>query len=108
MSGQDCVRAASCAGAHAAAVIRDTVPLHEGHGNVTRPVRVTSEKCAKVPSWEIYGPSAELQRPSRRWVEKRFLDIRYWNEPEQGGHFAAFERPKLFVAEVRAFFRLVR
>jgi hypothetical protein len=50
-----------------------------------------------------YGPSAELQRPSRRWAKRRFLDIRYWNEPERGGHFAAFERPKLFVDEVRAF-----
>ena len=36
------------------------------------------------------------------------VDIRYWNEPERGGHFAAFERPKLFVDEVSAFFRLVR
>jgi len=50
----------------------------------------------------------ELQRPSRRWAEKRFLDIRYWNEPDRGGHFAAFEQPQLFVDEVRAFFRLVR
>jgi pimeloyl-ACP methyl ester carboxylesterase len=50
----------------------------------------------------------ELQRPSRRWAEKRFVDIRYWNEPERGGHFAAFEQPGLFVNEVRAFFRLVR
>jgi pimeloyl-ACP methyl ester carboxylesterase len=50
----------------------------------------------------------ELQRPSRRWAEKRFLDIRYWNEPDRGGHFAAFEQPELFVDEVRAFFRLVR
>jgi pimeloyl-ACP methyl ester carboxylesterase len=50
----------------------------------------------------------ELQRPSRRWAEKRFLDIRYWNEPERGGHFAAFEQPELFVDELRAFFRLVR
>ncbi|HYZ12262.1 MAG TPA: alpha/beta fold hydrolase [Actinomycetota bacterium] len=50
----------------------------------------------------------ELQRPSRRWAEKRFVDIRYWNEPERGGHFAAFEQPELFVDEVRAFFRLVR
>jgi pimeloyl-ACP methyl ester carboxylesterase len=50
----------------------------------------------------------ELQRPSRRWAEKRFLDIRYWSEPERGGHFAAFEQPALFVDEVRAFFRLVR
>jgi epoxide hydrolase len=50
----------------------------------------------------------ELQRPSRRWAEQRFVDIRYWNEPERGGHFAAFEQPELFVNEVRAFFRLVR
>jgi pimeloyl-ACP methyl ester carboxylesterase len=50
----------------------------------------------------------ELQRPSRRWAEKRFLDIRYWNEPPRGGHFAAFEQPELFVEEVRSFFRLVR
>jgi epoxide hydrolase len=50
----------------------------------------------------------ELQRPSRRWAAKRFTDIRYWNEPARGGHFAAFEQPELFVEEVRAFFALVR
>jgi epoxide hydrolase len=50
----------------------------------------------------------ELQRPSRRWAERRFVDIRHWNEPARGGHFAAFEQPELFVDEVRAFFRLVR
>jgi epoxide hydrolase len=50
----------------------------------------------------------ELQRPSRRWAEKRFTDIRYWNEPGKGGHFAAFEQPGLFVGELRSFFRLVR
>ncbi len=50
----------------------------------------------------------ELQRPSRRWAEKRFVDIRYWSEPGRGGHFAALEQPELFVEEVRSFFRLVR
>jgi epoxide hydrolase len=50
----------------------------------------------------------ELQRPSRRWAERRFRDIRHWNELERGGHFAAFEQPELFVDELRAFFRLVR
>jgi pimeloyl-ACP methyl ester carboxylesterase len=50
----------------------------------------------------------ELQRPSRRWAEQRFTNIRYWNEPAKGGHFAAFEQPELFVDEVRSFFRLVR
>jgi epoxide hydrolase len=50
----------------------------------------------------------ELQRPSRRWAARRFTDIRYWNEPDRGGHFAALEQPDLFVNEVRSFFRLVR
>jgi epoxide hydrolase len=50
----------------------------------------------------------ELQRPSRRWAERRFLDIRHWNELDKGGHFAAFEQPELFVDELRSFFRLVR
>ncbi|GAA1023511.1 hypothetical protein [Amycolatopsis albidoflavus] len=43
----------------------------------------------------------ELQRPSRRWAERRFPNIRYWNEPGKGGRFAAFEQPALFVDEVR-------
>jgi epoxide hydrolase len=50
----------------------------------------------------------EIQRPSRRWAARRFTDIRYWNEPAAGGHFAAFEQPEQFVTEVRSFFRIVR
>lgn len=50
----------------------------------------------------------EMPRPSRRWAAQRYTDIRYWNEPDKGGHFSAFEQPELFVNEVRAFFRLVR
>ncbi len=50
----------------------------------------------------------ENPRPSRRWAARRFVDIRYWNELDRGGHFAAWEQPELFVDEVRAFFRLVR
>ncbi|MBU2662678.1 hypothetical protein KOI35_04085 [Actinoplanes bogorensis] len=41
----------------------------------------------------------ELQRPSRRWAERRFPNVRYWNEPGKGGHFAAFEQLALFVDE---------
>ena len=47
-------------------------------------------------------------RISRRWAETRFTDIRWWNELDAGGHFAAFEQPALFVDELRSFFRLVR
>ena len=50
----------------------------------------------------------ENPRPSRRWAQKRFTDIRYWGEPARGGHFAAFEQPELFVAELRAGLRALR
>jgi pimeloyl-ACP methyl ester carboxylesterase len=60
-----------------------------------------------VPSGMSIFPK-EIFRLSRRWAENRFTDIRYWNELDRGGHFAAFEQPETFVEEVRAFFRLVR
>jgi hypothetical protein len=44
----------------------------------------------------------------RRWVETRYLDLRYYNRPARGGHFAAYERPELFVEEVRAGLRATR
>ncbi|HEX7995398.1 MAG TPA: epoxide hydrolase [Streptosporangiaceae bacterium] len=50
----------------------------------------------------------EIIRCSRRWAERSFADLRYWNEPEKGGHFAAFEQPDIFVDEVRAAFRAMR
>jgi len=50
----------------------------------------------------------EIFRASRRWAEKRFTKLVYWNELERGGHFAAFEQPELFVGELRACFRAMR
>ncbi len=49
----------------------------------------------------------EIFRASRRWIETRAKDLRYYNQPEKGGHFAAFEQPELFVEEVRSCFRLM-
>jgi pimeloyl-ACP methyl ester carboxylesterase len=50
----------------------------------------------------------EIFRPSRRWAERQFPDLRYWNELDKGGHFAAFEQPAAFIDEVRAAFRAFR
>jgi pimeloyl-ACP methyl ester carboxylesterase len=50
----------------------------------------------------------EIFRPSRRWAQQQFTDLRYWNELDRGGHFAAFEQPEAYVAEVRAAFRSMR
>ena len=35
----------------------------------------------------------EVPRPSRRQAERRFANIVYWNEPDRGGHFAAWNNP---------------
>ncbi|MGI5171327.1 epoxide hydrolase family protein [Spirillospora sp. CA-253888] len=67
----------------------------------------TTTDLVTVPTGCSIFPK-ENPRPSRRWAEKRFTDIRHWNELDRGGHFAAFEQPELFVEEVRTFFRLVR
>jgi pimeloyl-ACP methyl ester carboxylesterase len=50
----------------------------------------------------------EIFRCSKRWAEKRFEKLVYWNELERGGHFAAFEQPEQFVQEVRNCFRPLR
>ncbi|MFZ4519113.1 MAG: epoxide hydrolase family protein [Microthrixaceae bacterium] len=50
----------------------------------------------------------EIFRTSRRWAEKRFPDLRHFNELDRGGHFAAFEQPELFIGEIRDAFRTMR
>ena len=50
----------------------------------------------------------ELARTSRRWADAHYPDLRYFNEVDRGGHFAAWEQPELFVDEVRACFATMR
>lgn len=50
----------------------------------------------------------EIFRSSRRWAEKRFSNLIHWNELPRGGHFAALEKPDVFIDEVRNCFRQLR
>jgi epoxide hydrolase len=50
----------------------------------------------------------EIVRPSRREAERRFTDLRWFDELPRGGHFAALEQPESLTEQVRGFFRLVR
>ena len=76
--------------------------------------RLYWESFRQVPSDRIGVPAGcsvfpgEVFRASRRWMEQRFSDLRYWNELGRGGHFAAFEQPELFVTELRSCFRMMR
>jgi pimeloyl-ACP methyl ester carboxylesterase len=46
----------------------------------------------------------EIVPAPRRWAEKFYRKLIYWNELDRGGHFAAFEQPVLFVQEMRKCF----
>jgi pimeloyl-ACP methyl ester carboxylesterase len=50
----------------------------------------------------------EIWRTPRSWVEKSYPNVIYFNEVDNGGHFAAWEEPELFGEEVRAAFRSLR
>jgi pimeloyl-ACP methyl ester carboxylesterase len=42
------------------------------------------------------------------WLNSEPLGLRYFNDVDRGGHFAAWEQPELFSAELRAAFRSLR
>jgi pimeloyl-ACP methyl ester carboxylesterase len=44
----------------------------------------------------------------RSWVENGYSTLVYYHKADRGGHFAAWEEPEVFAAEVRAAFRFVR
>ena len=50
----------------------------------------------------------EIYRAPRSWGEATYPQLIYWNEVDRGGHFAAFEQPALFAAELRAAFATIR
>ena len=50
----------------------------------------------------------EIFRAPRSWVEQGYPTLTYFHEAERGGHFAAWEEPKLFSEEIRAAFRSLR
>src|SRR5271165_5397084 len=51
----------------------------------------------------------ELYEAPRSWAERAYPDnLIYYNKVDRGGHFAAWEQPELFAAEVRAAFRSLR
>jgi len=50
----------------------------------------------------------EIWASPRSWVEAVYPGLAYFNEVDRGGHFAAWEEPELFSAELRAAFGSLR
>jgi pimeloyl-ACP methyl ester carboxylesterase len=60
-----------------------------------------------VPAAVSAFPGEGYQAP-RSWTERAYHDLMYYNQPAQGGHFAAWEQPQIFAEEVRAGLRPLR
>jgi hypothetical protein len=50
----------------------------------------------------------ELYQAPKSWTEHAYRNLIYFNEVDRGGHFAAWEQPDLFSAELRAAFKSLR
>ena len=61
----------------------------------------------KIPVAVTVFPD-EIYAAPRSWAERAYPKLIYYNRLEKGGHFAAWEQPALFVAEMRTGFRPLR
>jgi pimeloyl-ACP methyl ester carboxylesterase len=73
----------------------------EDHSSILGVADVSAPTAVSVFPDEIY------QAP-RSWVEQAYHKLVYYNQPAQGGHFAAWEQPQLFTEEVRNGFQSLR
>ncbi len=73
----------------------------ENNANNFRAVDISIPAAVTIFPGEIY-------RAPRSWAERAYHNLIYFNEVNKGGHFAAWEEPELFAAEIRAAFRSLR
>src|SRR5688500_16661253 len=64
-------------------------------------------KGVSIPVAVSVFPGEQYEAP-RSWTERAYPRLIHYNRLEKGGHFAAWEQPRIFAAEVRAAFRSLR
>jgi pimeloyl-ACP methyl ester carboxylesterase len=64
-------------------------------------------KGVQIPVAVSAFPDELFQSP-KSWAEKAYPKLIYYNRLPKGGHFAAWEQPKLFCSEMRASFKSLR
>ena len=64
-------------------------------------------KGVSIPVAVSVFPGEQYEAP-RSWTERAYPNLIHYNKLDKGGHFAAWEQPQLFAAEVRAAFRSLR
>ena len=75
------------------------------NNNFSAAAQKTSEISIPVAVTVFPG---EIYRAPRSWTQSAYRTLFYFNEVDQGGHFAAWEEPRLFANELRKAFRSLR
>ena len=78
----------------------------ENHSNILSAVALKTAEIS-IPVAITVFPE-EIYRAPETWARRAFPNLTYFHEVDKGGHFAAWEQPELFSAEIRAAFRSLR
>jgi pimeloyl-ACP methyl ester carboxylesterase len=78
----------------------------ENHSNILSAVALNTAEIS-IPVAITVFPE-EIYRAPETWTRRAFPNLTYFHEVDKGGHFAAWEQPELFSAELRAAFRSLR
>jgi len=98
--------------------VLDDISLYWLTNSGTSSARLYWENGGRIPTvsalWkttEIALPVAvtvfpeDVYRPPETWARRAYKNLIYYHEADKGGHFAAWEQPELFAAELRAAFK---
>ena len=78
---------------------------HAGASPVFAAAQKTSE--ISLPVAITVFPGESYQAPEA-WARRAYRNLSYFHEADRGGHFAAWEEPQIFSAELRSAFRPLR
>jgi pimeloyl-ACP methyl ester carboxylesterase len=101
--------------------VLDDITLYWLTNSATSSARLYWENAGRNPTGAAAWKTAEISlpvaitvfpedvyRPPETWARRAYPNLIYFHEVDKGGHFAAWEQPQLFAAELRAAFRSLR
>jgi pimeloyl-ACP methyl ester carboxylesterase len=78
----------------------------ENRGNILSAVAQKTAEISLPVAITVFPE--EIYRAPETWARHAYRNLIYFHEVDKGGHFAAWEQPELFSAELRAAFRSLR
>lgn len=101
--------------------VLDDITLYWVTGTATSAARLYWEHAGASPIFAAAQKTSDISLPvaitvfpgesyqaPKTWARRAYRNLSYFHEADRGGHFAAWEEPELFSAELRTAFRPLR